>query len=132
MEMERPKQEVAEAPAFATPAPQLSSVEDLERKLALIGKAELPAKPAAEVKPPAPVPAPAAVPAAAKVQGGKNALLVSYCYIVLTSYGEATKMKVARDSLYRFFASPGPHHGRQGKSESATGKSTGNKATSAR
>ena len=79
------KEETAAPPAFATApvaqkqTPQ-SAVEDLERRLALLGNAE--EKPAAAPPPPAistvPAPvaaAPAAAPAAA-VKGGKNALLV--------------------------------------------------------
>ena len=70
-------------PAFATPTPAVSAVQDLERKLAILGAEEEqtaapPAPPAAAV---APVPPPTMQeeskqpPAALK--GGKNALLVS-------------------------------------------------------
>mmetsp|Transcript_110166 Transcript_110166/g.318437 ORF Transcript_110166/g.318437 Transcript_110166/m.318437 type:complete len:554 (-) Transcript_110166:100-1761(-) len=76
MEMEKPKEQQASnaPPAFATPAPQLSSVEDLERRLQMIGNSSPETAPAA-----APVadtkPAAAAAPAATPVKGGKTALL---------------------------------------------------------
>lgn len=85
MEMARPEKvmagESAAPPAFATPAPQLSSVEDLQRRLKMIGDSPdpAPAAGAATLKP-APKPAPPAPAAAAPVQGGgKTALLVRFC-----------------------------------------------------
>lgn len=72
------QEEEPQAPAFATPTPAISAVQDLERKLAMIGTEEEQTAPAA---------APAAVAVApppqedskqpAAVKGGKNALLVS-------------------------------------------------------
>jgi hypothetical protein len=81
MEMARPEKVAGESapPAFATPTPQLSSVEDLERRLKMIGNSpDASAPPAAELKP-APKAAPRApAPAAAAAAGmsGKTALLV--------------------------------------------------------
>ena len=81
------EKEVEEAPAFAAPAAmKTGTVEDLERRLAMLGKDEgRVATTAAAAAPPtmkdAPAPpptvqAPAPAPAAIKLGGGKNALLV--------------------------------------------------------
>ena len=84
--MSKPAPEASEEeapPAFAAPptAAKTGSVEDLERRLAMLGDAEETKKPAAPVvtdalQAPAAVQAPAAA-APAAVKGGKNALLVS-------------------------------------------------------
>ncbi len=77
-----PKAEKTEEapPAFAAPpASKLGTVEDLERRLAMLGSAEEDKKPAAATFV-APVQAPvdvAASVAPVPVKGGKNALLVS-------------------------------------------------------
>ena len=62
--------------AFATPAPQLSSVADLERRLKILDAAETPT-PTTHLKP-AGVPQVSGGPMVAStgVKGGKNALLV--------------------------------------------------------
>ena len=82
------EKEVEEAPAFAAPAATMKTgtVEDLERRLAMLGKDEgRVATTAAAAAPPtmkdAPAPpptvqAPAPAPTAIKLGGGKNALLV--------------------------------------------------------
>ena len=82
------EKEVEEAPAFAAPAAmKTGTVEDLERRLAMLGKDEgrVATTAAAAAAPPtmkdAPAPpptvqAPAPAPAAIKLGGGKNALLV--------------------------------------------------------
>ena len=80
------EKEVEEAPAFAAPAAmKTGTVEDLERRLAMLGKDEgrvataaAAAPPTMKDAPPAPptVQAPAPAPAAIKLGGGKNALLV--------------------------------------------------------
>jgi hypothetical protein len=72
MEMEKPKEtQTSVSPALASTAPQLSSVEDLERRLKLIGTAP----PVADMKP-ASAPTAAVTPAA--TMGGKTALLVRF------------------------------------------------------
>jgi hypothetical protein len=78
MEMEKPKatqqQTSSVSPALASSAPQLSSVEDLERRLKLIGNA-----PSAETVTPYTKPAAAAAPpAATSGMTGKAALLVRF------------------------------------------------------
>lgn len=82
MMMAKREQEEESPPAFATPAPQLSSVQDLERRLQLIGNSP---DPAVAQQKPAPVPGPAApAPAAqAPVKAGKTALLVSVIIVVV-------------------------------------------------
>lgn len=76
------EEEASAPPSFAAPTSQkTSAVEDLERRLAMLGGEDL--KPAAVVAPtpPAPVVAPTTAAAAAAaptaMKGGKNALLVS-------------------------------------------------------
>jgi hypothetical protein len=81
------EKEVEEAPAFAAPAAmKTGTVEDLERRLAMLGKDEgRVATTAAAAAPPtmkdaAPAPPPtiqAPAPAPTAIKGGKNALLVS-------------------------------------------------------
>lgn len=79
--MSKPAPEREEKPpAFATPPPQLSSVEDLERKLKMLSDVSVP-EPAPAAPAPAPVvqeaaKPPAAAPAAAAPMSGKSALLV--------------------------------------------------------
>lgn len=81
MMMSKPQeaQEDVSPPAFTTPVPQLSSVEDLERRLKLITSASPPAAtapaPPVEVSKPFAVPPPAAPETS--VKSGKTALLVS-------------------------------------------------------
>ena len=83
------EKEVEEAPAFAAPAATMKTgtVEDLERRLAMLGKDEGRVATTAAAAPPptimkdAPAPpptvqAPAPAPTAIKLGGGKNALLV--------------------------------------------------------
>ena len=83
MMMSKPQeaQEDVSPPAFTTPVPQLSSVEDLERRLKLITSASPPAATAPASAPPVEVSKPFAVPPPAapetSVKSGKTALLVS-------------------------------------------------------
>ena len=85
MEMEKPKatqQGMSTSPALASSAPQLSSVEDLERRLKLIGNA--PPADTVIVKPAAA----AAPPAATSGMTGKAALLVRF--FIMLFRGEST------------------------------------------
>jgi hypothetical protein len=84
MEMAKPETMARESapPSIATATPQLSSVEDLERRLKMIGNspdaaaaAAAAAPPVAQMKPPPQV-APPAAAAAAPSMSGKTALLV--------------------------------------------------------
>ena len=78
------EKEVEEAPVIAPAAMKTGTVEDLERRLAMLGKDEgrvataAAAPPTMKDAPPAPptVQAPALAPTAIKLGGGKNALLV--------------------------------------------------------
>ena len=80
------KEEEPAVPAFATRAPAVSAVQDLERRLAMLGGEEAAPAPLVDLQPPPPPVAVAPVaqvgtttekkPAA--VKGGKNALLVRF------------------------------------------------------
>ena len=86
MEMEKPKatqQTSSVSPALASSAPQLSSVEDLERRLKLIGNA-----PSAETVTPYTKPAAAAAPpASTSGMTGKAALLVRFFGLLFVPSG---------------------------------------------
>ncbi len=69
-------EEESSPPAFATPVPLLSSVEDLERRLKLIGNASPSPAPSVEDLKPAATPAPVPVAATTSAMSGKTALLV--------------------------------------------------------
>ena len=80
MEMAKPEKIESELPAFATPTPKLSSVEDLERRLRMIENSPDPASAVTATKP-----APQAKAPPPTAASGKTALLVShvkrsFCY----------------------------------------------------
>ena len=83
------KEEEPAVPAFATRAPAVSAVQDLERRLAMLGGEEAAPAPLVDLQPsPPPV---AVAPVAqvgtttekkpAAVKGGKNALLVRFLFV---------------------------------------------------
>lgn len=82
MELEKSKEENSSSAVpdlLASTAPQLSSVEDLERRLKLMESVTPPTPPVVAAAPPKVQPAAAPAPSAAAASG-KMALLVSSCF----------------------------------------------------